>query len=44
MTEEALDAILEARVEKALADPAPSIPQADVFVALRAHHAGAGGA
>ena len=37
--EEALDAILKARVEEALADPAPSIPQADVFAALRAHHA-----
>lgn len=36
--EEALDAILKARVEEALADPAPSIPQADVFAALRAHH------
>jgi antitoxin ParD1/3/4 len=32
--EEALDAILKARVEEALADPAPSIPQADVFAAL----------
>ena len=37
--EEALDAILKARVEEALADPAPSIPQADVFAALRARHA-----
>ena len=37
--EEALDAILKARVEEALADPEPSIPQADVFAALRAHHA-----
>lgn len=37
--EEALDAILKARVEEALTDPAPSIPQADVFAALRAHHA-----
>ena len=36
--EEALDAILKARVEEALADPAPSIPQADVFAALREHH------
>jgi antitoxin ParD1/3/4 len=36
--EEALDAILKARVEEALADPAPSIAQADVFAALRAHH------
>lgn len=37
--ERALDAILKARVEEALADPAPSIPQADVFAELRAHHA-----
>lgn len=34
--EQALDAILKARVEEALADPSPSIPQADVFVVLRA--------
>jgi antitoxin ParD1/3/4 len=37
--EEALDAILKARVEEALADPAPSIPQDDVFADLRAQHA-----
>lgn len=37
--EEALDAIVKARVEEALADPAPSIPQAEVFSDLRAHHA-----
>ena len=36
--ERALDAILKARVEEALADPAPSIPQADVLADLRAHH------
>jgi antitoxin ParD1/3/4 len=42
--EEALDAILRARVEEALANPAPSSPQADVFAALRAGHAGRGGA
>jgi antitoxin ParD1/3/4 len=36
--EAALDAILKARVEEALADPAPSIPQDEVFAALRAHH------
>ncbi|WP_425230722.1 ribbon-helix-helix domain-containing protein [Sphingomonas sp.] len=36
--EEALDASLKARVEAALADPAPSIPQVEVFAALRAHH------
>jgi antitoxin ParD1/3/4 len=37
--EEALDAILKVRVEEALADPAASIPQADVFAELRARHA-----
>ncbi len=37
--EAALDAIIKARVEEALADPAPPIPQANVFAALRAHHA-----
>ena len=37
--EAALDALLKARVEEALADPRPSIPQEDVFVGLRAHHA-----
>jgi antitoxin ParD1/3/4 len=36
--EQALDAILKARVEEALADPAPSIPQDEVFAALRARH------
>jgi antitoxin ParD1/3/4 len=36
--EVALDAVLKARVEAALADPAPSIPQDDVFATLRAHH------
>jgi len=35
----ALDAVLKARVEEALADPAPSIPQAEVFADLAAHHA-----
>jgi hypothetical protein len=44
VTKEALDAILKARVEEALADPAPSISQADVFAALRARHAECGGA
>ncbi len=37
--EQALDAVLKARVEAALADPAPSLPQAEVFAKLRAHHA-----
>ncbi len=37
--EVALDAILKARVAEALADPAPSIVQDDVFAALKAHHA-----
>lgn len=37
--EQALDAILKARVEEALADPAPSLPQSEVFAALRARHA-----
>lgn len=36
--EQALDAVLKARVEEALADPSPSIPQADVFAELHAHH------
>lgn len=42
--EHVLDAVLKARVEEAPADPAPSIPQAEVFAALRAHHAARGGA
>jgi antitoxin ParD1/3/4 len=37
--EAALDAILKAKVEAALADPAASIPHAEVFDALRAAHA-----
>ncbi|WP_338445038.1 type II toxin-antitoxin system ParD family antitoxin [Pelagerythrobacter marensis] len=37
--ERALDAILKARVEEALADPAPSIPQSEVFAELAARHA-----
>ena len=37
--EQALDVIIKARVEEALADPAVSVPQADVFAALRRHHA-----
>jgi antitoxin ParD1/3/4 len=36
--EEAFDAILKAKVEKALADPAPSIPHEDVFAELKAYH------
>lgn len=42
--EATLDAIVKARVEESLADPAPSIPQADVFAALRARHAQRAGA
>ena len=37
--EAALDAVLKARVEEALADPAPSIPQTQVFADLAVHHA-----
>ncbi len=37
--ETALDAILQARVAEALADPAPAIPQVGVFADLAAHHA-----
>lgn len=33
-----LDKILQAKVRAALVDAAPSIPQADVFAALKAHH------
>lgn len=36
--EVALEAILKAKVEAALADPSPSLPQADVFADLRAAH------
>jgi antitoxin ParD1/3/4 len=36
--EVALDAILKAKVEAALADPSPSVPQAQVFADLRAAH------
>jgi hypothetical protein len=36
--EKALEAILKARVEER-SRIAPSIPQSDVFAALRAHHA-----
>ena len=36
--EQALDAILKARVEEALADPQPPIAQADVFADLRERH------
>jgi antitoxin ParD1/3/4 len=36
--EAALDAILKAKVEAALADPSPSIPQSQVFADLRAAH------
>ncbi len=37
--EDAVDALLRHRVEEALADPAPAIPQDEVFAALRARHA-----
>lgn len=37
--EETLDAVLKARVQEALADSTPSLPQDEVFAALRAHHA-----
>ena len=37
--EEALDAMLKARVAESLADPTPSIPQDEVFATLRARHA-----
>ena len=36
--EAALDAVLKARVEAALADPAASVSHDDVFAALRDHH------
>lgn len=36
--EAALDSILRAKVDEALADPAPSIAQAEVFADLRTHH------
>lgn len=36
--EAALDTILQAKVQAALADPAPSIPQSDVFAELKAVH------
>ena len=42
--EQALDAVLKARVEAALADPAKSLPQDAVFAELRAHHARRGAA
>ena len=37
--EEALNAVLRARIEAALADPRPSEAAEDVFKALRARHA-----
>ena len=42
--ERALDAVLKARVEEALADPAPMRFQDEVFAALAAHHAARKGA
>lgn len=40
LEENVLDKILQAKVRAALVDPAPSIPQSDVFTALRARHDG----
>ena len=37
--EDALDALLKAKVQEALAMTAPTISQADVFADLQAHHA-----
>ena len=37
--EDALDALLKAKVQEALAMTAPAISQADVFADLQAHHA-----
>ena len=37
--ERALDDLIKARVEAALADPAPSLAQDEVFDQLRTHHA-----
>ena len=34
-----LDALIKAKVEEALADPAPDIPMAEVFERLRQRHA-----
>jgi antitoxin ParD1/3/4 len=36
--EQALDAVLKARVLEALSDPAPTITQSAVFDDLQAHH------
>lgn len=36
--EAAMDRLLKAKIEEALADPRPSIPMGDVFVELRARH------
>lgn len=38
--ERALDEALRARIEASLTDARPSIPQHQVFAALRAHHQG----
>ena len=37
--EVALDEMIRRRVDEALADPRPSVPAADAFKRLRAHHA-----
>ena len=36
--EAALDALIKAKVEEAMADPRPSIPMDDVFAELKARH------
>jgi antitoxin ParD1/3/4 len=36
--EDALDAILKAKVQEALSDTAPSVSHDDVFAHLRSHH------
>lgn len=36
--EAAMDRLLKAKIEEALADPRPSIPMGDVFAELRARH------
>lgn len=37
--EDALDALMKARIKAVLADPSPLIPHDQVFADLRAHHA-----
>ena len=40
LEENLLDKILQTKVRAALVDPVPSIPQSDVFAALKARHEG----